>query len=216
LNDQEQQLSRRPRASRLARLVRRQDGQAATELVVILPIFLALVFGLIELGKGFSYWTDMTHLAGEGGRYASVSWFPGCPSDSTVTGACGGLTLKDYIANTADLSELKDSSNPSGPQTGCNSSPQNPSSSIKGEVPCKLSVTYCYPAQGTGVVAGDPGSSLRVDLESTYRLALVNGALKLLPGGSDLCDVHLKAHSTIRLERKIDLARLGVASIANC
>jgi hypothetical protein len=173
-----------------------ERGQAATELVIILPVFLALVFGLIQLGKGFAYWVDMTHLAGEGSRYASVSWFPGCSSDSTQTGTCGGLTLQNYVSGQTDTQQL---------QTGGDN-----------EVPNALSVTYCYPPQGTGVTAGQPGSALRVNIHSTYRLSLVNAALGLLPGGSGLGDVNLNAHSTVRLERPIDLARLGVGSIPNC
>jgi hypothetical protein len=202
---------------RAARRVRNERGQAATELIVILPVFLALVFGLIELGKGFSYWVDMTHLAGESGRYASVSWFPGCPSDSTVTGPCSGATLQSYTVGASDLEELAKSSNPSSPQDpGCLLTPQQPSGTIKGEVPCKLAVSYCYPPQGTGIIAGNPGSSLRVDITSTYRLSLVKAAFSLFPGGSSLGDVHLKAHSTIRLERKVDPTRLGVVSISPC
>src|SRR5205809_421496 len=61
------------RFSRVGLRARDERGQAVIEFLVILPVFLALVFGVVELGKGYSYWTDMTHLAGEGGRYASVS-----------------------------------------------------------------------------------------------------------------------------------------------
>src|SRR5262245_54410515 len=193
---------------RFMRRGRCERGQAATELIVILPVFLALVFGLIELGKGFSYWVDMTHMAGEGGRYAAVSWFPGCSADSSVKGACSGATLQTFISGSADLQELASSSNPGGPQTGC---PSAPSASIKGEVPCKLQVTNCDPPKSGGVTPGTPRSALRVDISSTYRLSLVNAAFSLFPGGSGLADLQLKAHSTIRLERPIDLARLGVA-----
>ena len=201
---------------RLGRTARGERGQAAVELVIILPVFLALVFGVVELGKGYSYWVDMTHLAGEGGRYASVSWFPGCGPPPAV-GACSGQTLQGYIVGAADLSELANSSNPSSPQdAGCLLPTQNPAVGVKGEVPCKLRVTYCYPPQGTGVTAGQPGSALRVNLESVYRLSLVSAALGIFPGGNNLADINLKARSTIRLEQPIDLARLGVGSIAAC
>jgi len=191
---------------------RTEDGQAATELIVILPVFLALVFGLIELGKGFAYWVDMTHLAGESGRYASVSWFPGCPADTSVKGACSGATVATYTVGASDLKELAQSSNPSGAQIGC---PTTPSAAIKGEVPCKLTVTYCYPPQAGGVTPGNVGSALRVNIESTYRLSMVKAVLGAV-GASKLGDIHLKARSTVRLERPIDPARLGQATITAC
>jgi Flp pilus assembly protein TadG len=177
---------------------RDERGQAATELVIILPVFLALVFGLIELGKGFAYWVDMTHLAGESGRYASVSWFPGCPSNST--GTCSGATLKTFVAGQADTKEL------------ANGEPAN----ANAEVPTGLQISYCYPTQGTGIVSGEPGSALQVNVTSTYRLALIRAAFNWLPEVNSLAVVHLKARSTIRLERPIDADRLGQATIGNC
>ena len=196
---------------RLGRTARGERGQAAVELAIILPVFLALVFGVIELGKGYSYWVDMTHLAGEGGRYASVSWFPGCAPPPAV-GTCSGKTLQGYVVGAADLKELSNSSNATE-AAGC---PTTPDPNAKGEVPCKLRVTYCYPPQGTGVTAGQPGSALRIDIASKFRLSLVDAALRIFPGGSPLAELNLKAHSTIRVEQPIDLARLGVGSIAAC
>lgn len=195
---------------RLGRRAKGERGQAVVELAIILPVFLALVFGVVELGKGYSYWVDMTHLAGESGRYASVSWFPGCAPPPAV-GACSGTTLQGYTVGAADLSELANSSNPTE-AAGCALTPQAPVQTAKGEVPCKLRVTYCYPSQGSGVVAGQPGSALRVNIESVYRLSLVSAALKIFPGGSNLADLNLKARSTIRLEQPIDLARLGLTN----
>lgn len=193
-----------------------ERGQAVIEFLVILPVFLALIFGVVELGKGYSYWTDMTHLAGEGGRYASVSWFPGC-APPPATGTCASPappTLQAYVTSQADLKELAQGSEPSKTDTSCGGP-----DTVKGEVPCKLQVSYCYPvANGTGgVTNGQPGSALRVDIQSTYRLSLVKGILSPF-GAGQLGDIKLKAHSTIRLEQKIDEPRLGVAvgSIGSC
>ena len=213
MKDQHSRFRRFRTLSRLGRTARGERGQAAVELAIILPVFLALVFGVIELGKGYSYWVDMTHLAGEGGRYASVSWFPGC-APAPAVGACSGQTLQGYVIGASDLSELADSSNPSSPQdAGCLLPTQTPAAGVKGEVPCKLRVTYCYPPQGTGVTAGQAGSAVRVNLESVYRLSLVSAALGIFPGGSNLADINLKARSTIRLERPIDPnGRLGLTA----
>jgi TadE-like protein len=197
---------------RLGRRAQCERGQAVIEFLIILPVFLALVFGVVNLGKGYSYWDDMTHLAGEGGRYASVSWFPGC-APPPATGACGGQTLQTYVIGAADLKELANSSNPTE-AAGC---PGVPDPNAIGDVPCKLRVTFCYPvADGTGgVTNGQPGSALRIDIQSVYRLSLVKAVLSPV-GGGNLGNINLKAHSTIRLEQPVDLARLGVASIAQC
>jgi hypothetical protein len=197
VKDRDSRVLRLLRAISLRNVVRSERGQAATELIVILPVFLALVFGLIELGKGFSYWVDMTHLAGEGGRYASVSWFPGCPDNST--GTCSGATLASFVAGETDTKELG------------NGEPTNPNA----EVPNALNVSYCYRST-PGVVDGQPGSALQVTVKSKYRLALVHAAFDLLPGAGNVGVVNLAAHSTIRLERPIDPDRLGQATIPQC
>lgn len=197
---------------RRSRGLRGERGQAATELILVLPVFLALVFGLIELGKGFAYWVDMTHLAGEGGRYAAVSWFPGCAANSTGLCPAPNTTLAQYIASQTDTAELRSSSN-SAEAAGC---PNSPASTAKGEVPCKLRVEFCYPPQTGGVTKGTPGSALRVKITSTYRLSLVKASLGLIPGFAGLGDVKIGAGSTIRLERPIDTTRLGQATIPDC
>ncbi len=179
---------------------RGERGQAATELIIILPVFFALLFGIIDLGKAFAYWVDMTHLAGSGGRYAAVSWFPGC-SPPPAVGTCPSpnTTLPAFLKVSTDTSELG----------------AGEPSNLNAEVPNALSVSYCY-RPTPGITDGDPGSALQVTLSSTYRLALVHAAFNWLPGANNIGIVHLSAHSTIRLEQPIDLGRLGVASISDC
>jgi len=82
-----------------------ERGQALVEFVLLLPIFLVLVFGVIEFGRGFNYWIDVTHLSNEGSRYASVGHWPGCPSGS---GTCSPATLPEYIEGRANTGELRD------------------------------------------------------------------------------------------------------------
>ena len=194
----------------LSRQARDERGQVFVEFLVILPLFFALVFGVIEFGKGYAYWVDMTHLAGEGGRYASVSWFPGC--NPTSTGACAAPTdtLPAYLRNRTDIKELA---------TG---DPANPNA----EVPNQLDVSYCYPVQNVGLVPGDagyvkpgdPGSALEIKVKSTFRLQIVNAALSVFDAGfvKRLSDIHLGAQSTVRLERPVDYTRLGIGSINAC
>jgi Flp pilus assembly protein TadG len=53
-----------------------EAGTAVVELALVLPILLALVFGLLDLGRAYNYWLDSTHLANEGARLAAVGKSP--------------------------------------------------------------------------------------------------------------------------------------------
>ena len=64
------------RSSRFARIVaklrRTETGQALVEFTMILPIFLMLLFGLIDFGRGFYTWLLVTNAAREGARVGAV------------------------------------------------------------------------------------------------------------------------------------------------
>ena len=49
-----------------------EKGQAMVEFVLILPIFLLLVFAIIDFGMGFHAWLTVTNSAREGARLGSV------------------------------------------------------------------------------------------------------------------------------------------------
>jgi hypothetical protein len=83
--------------------VLKEDGQALVEFMAILPIFMVIVFGVIEFGKGLNYWIDLTHLSNEGARYAAVDRWPGCPD----SGGCP-QTLEQYLTSRANTEELAD------------------------------------------------------------------------------------------------------------
>lgn len=53
-------------------LPERADGQALVELVLVLPIFLALLFGIIDLGRVIWANDSVANAAREGSRWASV------------------------------------------------------------------------------------------------------------------------------------------------
>ncbi len=62
---------------RIARLVRKQDrrgerGQAVAEFALIVPIFLLLVFAIVDFGMGFHAWITVTNAAREGARLGAV------------------------------------------------------------------------------------------------------------------------------------------------
>jgi Flp pilus assembly protein TadG len=57
------------------RFKRRRDGekgQSLAEFVMVLPIFLILVFAIIDFGMGFHAWITVTNSAREGARLGAV------------------------------------------------------------------------------------------------------------------------------------------------
>lgn len=60
--------------------MREERGQAITEFVIILPVFILLLFGMLELGRLFNAWISVTAAVREGARLAAVA---DCSSDVT-------------------------------------------------------------------------------------------------------------------------------------
>jgi Flp pilus assembly protein TadG len=50
----------------------RERGQGLVEFVLVLPIFLLLVFAIIDFGMGFHAWLTVTNSAREGARVGAV------------------------------------------------------------------------------------------------------------------------------------------------
>jgi hypothetical protein len=74
------------------RLRQSELGQSVVEFAMVLPLLGALVFMLISFGKALYYYIDLTHIANEGARLATVSPanLPGSPT-SFGTYLCGQL-----------------------------------------------------------------------------------------------------------------------------
>ena len=79
--------------------VRKEDGAVLVEFAIVVPVLLLLVMGMLQFGILLNAWIDETHLTSSGARYAAVNQNPGASS---------GLTLQDYIEQTADTQDLKD------------------------------------------------------------------------------------------------------------
>lgn len=78
---------------------RREDaerGQVMVELALAMPVLLLVLVGILQFGKAFNYWIDMTHLSSEGARWAVVKKNPG-PAP----------TLQESIACQANTGELR-------------------------------------------------------------------------------------------------------------
>jgi uncharacterized protein (UPF0333 family) len=77
---------------------KRQEGQVMVEFALVLPILLAIVFGIFDFGKAYNYQNDLTFLANQAARYAEVN----------ACAPCNGQKIGDYVVGTADTNELKD------------------------------------------------------------------------------------------------------------
>jgi Flp pilus assembly protein TadG len=65
---------------RAQRLAAREQGAAAVEMALVLPLLLLLVFGIIEFGFIFNRYISVTHAAREGVRQLAVGVDPGAAS----------------------------------------------------------------------------------------------------------------------------------------
>jgi Flp pilus assembly protein TadG len=53
-------------------MIRGERGTSLVEFVLVLPIFLLLVFAIVDFGMGFHAWLTVTNSAREGARYGAV------------------------------------------------------------------------------------------------------------------------------------------------
>jgi len=89
----------RPLLRRALGRARDERGTSLTELALVMPVLLLILFGMIDFGKAINYWIDETHLANEGARLAVVNSNPGA-------GLPTPLRLQQYILGQVDSAEL--------------------------------------------------------------------------------------------------------------
>lgn len=83
----------------IRRLGKKEHGQALVEMALVLPLFLLLLFGVIEMGRiGHAYIT-ISNAAGVGGRMASI----GGTDDQIETAIENVVTTLDYTSLTIDI-----------------------------------------------------------------------------------------------------------------
>jgi hypothetical protein len=74
-----------------------EDGVAMTEFALVLPVFIAVVVGLLGFGRALFYWIEANHLANETVRWAVVDRRPD-PSK----------TLQQYALDSGGTAEFSD------------------------------------------------------------------------------------------------------------
>jgi hypothetical protein len=71
-----------------------EDGAAAVEMALVLPILLLLVFGIIEFGFIFNRYISVTHAAREGVRHLALGVDP-AEAELKAEGATGDVVSSD-------------------------------------------------------------------------------------------------------------------------
>lgn len=115
--------------------MRRDEGVALVEFVLVLPVLVLLLFGMTDFGRAFNYWIDGTHLANEGARWAVVNKNPG-----------SGVTLQQYIQQQATTDELKNGGSSAIPTAlqVCISFPNGGTPAVGDPVKVTASVNYVW------------------------------------------------------------------------
>jgi Flp pilus assembly protein TadG len=107
------------------------------EMAIVLPVFVVILFAVIEFGRAFNYWIDQTHLANETARWVVVNKdlstlsISGCTAPPTTSSS-----LTSCLRTQADSGELKDTS------TGMTAQVTFPNTTCNVGDPATVRVTY--------------------------------------------------------------------------
>lgn len=85
----------------------RDEGAAAVEFALVLPILVLLLFGIVQFGMIFNQWQQLEHATREGARWASLQ-HSAADVRSTVMAAAPslGLNAGDITVSPADPTGL--------------------------------------------------------------------------------------------------------------
>lgn len=128
---------------------KREKGQNLVEFALILPVFLLLLVGMAEFGRGWMTRNILTGAAREGARVAAVA------PDSPTSIAQGTLAANDVL-NSANLPAPP-------PVVSVDTSPGLSFPAVK------VDVTYTYSVLLTGFIPGLPGPTFNLTGTATMR-----------------------------------------------
>jgi hypothetical protein len=74
-----------------------QRGQALVETAIAVPLLVLLILGIVDFGKAYNYKNDITHLANEAARYATVN--------ACIGSGC--TPIETAVKNDADTGDLQ-------------------------------------------------------------------------------------------------------------
>jgi hypothetical protein len=175
---------------RLPRLRRRSgrfdDGQGLAEFAIVLPVFLLIVFGMIDVGRVIWATDDITNAAREGAHYASLHGGTFCSATLSASICC-----------------------PTGPSLSGTPAPGCPTWSPDTKEPTRKATRAYFVAAGTGTTvwvcyytttacSGNTDQSGASNARGTYVTVTVQSTVPILTGS--LIGLHgftVNAHSTV-------------------
>lgn len=99
---------------KIFRMLKQDDGVAAVEFAIILPLFITLIFGIIEFSLIMYNKAMITNASREGARYG-ILYFDPVKTQADLRTAIE-LKVKSYLQNVSQNSKLISFGNSSGPE----------------------------------------------------------------------------------------------------
>jgi Flp pilus assembly protein TadG len=119
-------------------LLRREDGASLVELAIMLPMFLLLLFGAVDIGRAFYLATEVSEAAHSAAAYGSQN-----PTDTTgieTTGRDGAPNVPNLNVGTPTYGcECADGTSYSA---NCGTTPSCPSNNVVYRVKVTVTATY--------------------------------------------------------------------------
>jgi Flp pilus assembly protein TadG len=159
---------------KLRKVRRREEAQSLAEFALILPVFLILVFGIIDFGMGLRAYITVAQATREGARYGIVGNQAGT---FTVggTGDCNGTTTTSIVGKVCSTMGGLDLTDLQTVTTTC---------------PVTLTTPPC-----------NPGDAIQVHAEYRYHyITPVRSLVNVLSGGSMPGYITVSSTTTMRQE----------------
>ncbi len=86
----------------LKRLLRRQNGAVAVEFAILVPIFLVILFGIIDFGHAWYMRHLMSNASREGARYGTKYWTDTSINNVRLLPKNLVPSIKNYVLNTSN------------------------------------------------------------------------------------------------------------------
>ena len=98
------------------RTIKSENGQTMTEFAIVLPIFVALLFGIIQFGIAFNNYVTLTDAARAGAREGAVSRNSSDPAGDCRAAVRSALSASPYAP---DCSQARPKTNRAAGNPGC-------------------------------------------------------------------------------------------------
>ena len=159
---------------KLRKVRRREEAQSLAEFALILPIFLILVFGIIDFGMGLRAYITVAQATREGARYGVVGNQAGTFT-AGGSGDCDGATTNSIVGKVCSTINGLDLTDIQTVTTDCTATSTTP--------PC------------------NPGDPIEVHTEYRYHyITPVRSIVNVLSGGSMPGYITVSSTATMRQE----------------